>query len=187
MQTIVGIFEAGNNAAQAMQDLLSAGFPQKDIGFLTANNAQKLDSMPTTDAEADGMGKSMGTFLGAVVGAGGGLGLGSALASFVIPGVGPIVAAGMGAAALLGLGGAAVGSHLGEQSEHTLDLGVPRDDIYFYRDVLKNGFCLVVVNVNNEDRAESVNEIFRANGAEDTEAALHEWHVQNPQQLRPAS
>src|SRR5204863_5729760 len=129
---------SGSQAAQAMQDLLSAGFSQKSIGFITGIGGENtLDHMPTTDTERDGMGKSMGAFLGAVIGAGGGLGLGSALASFVIPGVGPILAAGIGAAAVLGLGGAAAGAHLGEESEHALDLGIPRDDIFFYREMLK--------------------------------------------------
>jgi len=188
MQTIVGIFYSGKQAAQAMQDLLSACFSQKAIGFITGNGSEeKLDLMPTTDAERDGMGKTIGAFLGAVIGAGGGLGLGSALASFVIPGVGPILAAGIGAAAVLGLGGAAAGSHIGQESEHTLDLGIPRDDIFFYRVMLKRGRCLVVVNLNTEDEAETALEIFRGDGAEDTGQALREWQTQNPTQFRQAS
>jgi hypothetical protein len=133
------------------------------------------------------MGKSMGAFLGAVIGAGGGLGLGSALASFVIPGVGPILAAGIGAATVLGLGGAAAGAHLGEQSEHALDLGIPRDDIFFYRDLLKRGRCLVVVNLDTDEESETATEIFNESDAEDTGAALKRWQNKNPQQLRQAS
>jgi hypothetical protein len=171
-----------------MQDLLSAGFSQKSVGFITGNEGeQELSGLPTTDTERDGMGKSMGAFLGAVIGAGGGLGLGSALASLVIPGVGPILAAGIGAAAVLGLGGATAGAHLGEASEHALDLGIPRDDIFFYREMLKRGRCLIVVNLDTEEQAETVQEIFQGDGAEDTADALRQWHTQNPAQLRQAS
>lgn len=187
MQTVIGIFQSENQAGQALQDLLSANFPPDSVGFLTGDNSQKLAQMPTTDTERDGMGKSMGAFLGAVVGAGGGLGIGSALASFAIPGVGPILAAGIGAAAVLGLGGAVAGAHLGEESEHALDLGIPRDDVFFYRDVLKRGRCLVVVNVDSEESAETASEIFRNDGAEDTEATLRDWQARNPEQMRPAS
>lgn len=188
MQTLVGIFHSIQNAALAMQDLLSSGFPEKSMGFITGERgANDLSKLPTTDTERDGMGKSMGAFLGAVIGAGGGLGLGSAIASFVIPGVGPILAAGIGAAAVLGLGGAAAGAHLGEESEHALDLGIPRDDIFFYRDLLKQGRCLVVVNVNSDEEAETASDVFRGNFAEDTGTALKEWQSQNPQQLRQAS
>ncbi|HZQ70303.1 MAG TPA: hypothetical protein VFA68_17380 [Terriglobales bacterium] len=188
MQTLVGIFPGENQAGQAIQDLLSSGFSPKSVGFLTGENSQaKLAEMPTTDTERDGMGKSMGAFLGAVVGASGGLGLGSALASFVIPGVGPILAAGIGAAAVLGLGGAAAGAHLGEESEHALDLGIPRDDVFFYRDLLKRGRSLVVVNLNSQDEAETAEEIFRRAGAEETDAALQQWRADNPTQFRQAS
>lgn len=188
MQTLVGIFPSAQQAAQSMQDLLNEGFPQKSVGFITGEvGANDLAKVPTTDTERDGMGKSMGAFLGAVIGAGGGLGLGSALASFVIPGVGPILAAGIGAATVLGLGGAAAGAHLGEESEHALDIGIPRDDIFFYRDLLKLGRCLVVVNLNSEEEAETVTEIFARHSAEDTGEALKAWQSKNPEQLRQAS
>ncbi len=188
MQTLVGIFHTSQQAAQAMQDLLSSGFPSASMGFITGEKGENdLSKLPTTDTERDGMGKSMGAFLGAMIGAGGGLGLGSALASMVIPGVGPILAAGIGAATVLGLGGAAAGAHLGEESEHALDLGIPRDDIFFYRDLLKRGRCLVVVNLNSEEEGEMATEIFHHHSAEDTSAALKEWQSQNPEQLRQAS
>ena len=188
MQTMVGIFDSGNQAGQAIQDLLHAGFAPNAIGFLIGEQAQaNLSELPTTDTERDGMGKSMGAFLGAVVGAGGGLGLGSALASFAVPGVGPIIAAGIGAAAILGLGGAAAGAHLGEESEHALDTGIPRDDVYFYRDLLKTGRCLVVVNLDSDDLENTVDEIFKSNGAEDTERALKGWQANHQSQIRRAS
>jgi hypothetical protein len=57
----------------------------------------------------------------------------------LVPGVGTIFAIGKGAAALLGLGGAAAGASLGEASEQAADIGVPKDDTFLYRELLKRG------------------------------------------------
>jgi len=76
---------------------------------------------------------------------------GSAIASLLVPGVGTIFAIGMGAAALLGLGGAAAGAILGEASEQAADIGVPKDDTFLYRELLKRGRSLVIANVDDPD------------------------------------
>src|SRR5262249_5746794 len=106
--------------------------------FLTGlDSAAQTTSLPTTDAEPEGIGKAMGVLVGGAAGASTGLALGSALASLFVPGVGPIMAAGIGAAAMLGLGGAVAGAKLGHESEDALDEGVPKDDIFLYRQLLK--------------------------------------------------
>ena len=104
MDTIVGVFRTRVAAAQALNGLLQNGVPQQAIIFLTGDQSQaEIASVPTTDAESDGMGKTLGSYVGGIMGAGAGLYLGSALASLAVPGVGPILAAGIGAAAALGL------------------------------------------------------------------------------------
>jgi len=60
--------------------------------------------------------------------------------------VGTIFAIGLGAAALLGIGGAAAGATAGEASEQAADTGVPKDDIFVYRELLKRGRSLVIAN-----------------------------------------
>lgn len=82
------------------------------------------------------------------VGASVGLSRGSAIASFLVPGVGAFFAIGLGAAALLGLGGAAAGASLGEASE-AADIGVPKDDTFLYRDLLKRGRSLLIANIDD--------------------------------------
>ena len=99
MDTIVGIFRSRVAADQALNGLLENGVPQESIIFLTQDQSQaEIASVPTTDAEPDGMGKTLGSYVGGIMGAGAGLYLGSALASLAVPGVGPILAVGIGAA-----------------------------------------------------------------------------------------
>jgi hypothetical protein len=88
-----------------------------------------------------------------------------------VPGVGTIFAIGLGAAALLGLGGAAAGAGVGEASELAADTGVPKDDVFFYRQLLKRGDSLVVASVDIEDQAAAVRAVFEQHGAEDIDAA----------------
>ena len=188
MHTLVGIFRSRNLAETSVDALLKAGVPESSITFLTPDSGpREIEGVQTTDAEAPGMGKTMGAYLGGVMGAGAGLSLGSAVASLLVPGVGPIMAAGLGAAALLGLGGATVGGTLGHSSEDALDMGMPRDDVFFYRDLLKQGSSLVIVNTQTDDGAASVRSILDHKGAEDVDAARQQWRAQHPEGLKRAS
>ena len=188
MQTAVGIFRSRSQAENALTDLLDSGLPQSSIVYLTGQQApEQVESVRTTDAEAPGMGKTMGAYLGAVTGAGAGLSLGSAVASLMVPGVGPIMAAGLGAAALLGVGGAAAGASVGAASETALNEGVPKDDVFFYRDLLKQGSSLIVVNTDSDEKLKSVHSLLVENGAEDTDAARRQWAIRYPEGLQRAS
>jgi hypothetical protein len=188
MQTVVGIFKSRQPAEQSFRALLSEGVPQDCLVFLSGEpDQQKIEGVRTTDAEPPGMGKAMGTYLGSVIGAGAGLSLGSAVASLFVPGVGPIMAAGLGAAALLGVGGAAAGADLGKSSENAMDEGIPRDDVFFYHDLLRRGRSLVIVSTDSEEIAKSAGSIMARNGGEDAEAARERWRTGNGEQLRRAS
>ena len=144
----------------------------QSISLLSGESGEsQVDTLPTTDAERDGMGEAMGGLIGGAVGAGAGLSLGSAIASVFVPGVGMIFAIGIGAAALLGLGGAAAGATVGEASEHATDIGVPKDDTFLYHELLKRGRSLVIVNTDNSDLGSAAHNIFERQGTEDIEDA----------------
>ena len=40
----------------------------------------------------------------------------------------------------------------GDVTEHALDVGVPKDDVPFYHDLLRQGRSLVIANVDAEDK-----------------------------------
>src|SRR5437773_12158291 len=129
MQSVVGIFTSCAAADRAVREMLDTGIPRLSLIFLTSEQLPaQVEQVPTTDAEAHGMGKAIGAFVGGVVGASAVLGLGSAVASLVVPGVGTILAAGIGAASLLGLGGAIAGEEIGYRCEEVMDHGVARHE-----------------------------------------------------------
>src|SRR5690349_1141747 len=118
MYSAVGIFATREQAEAALIKVRKVGIAESSIIFLTGGKSEnQLDQIPTTDAERDGMGPAMGAVMGGAVGASTGLTLGSVLASLMVPGVGPIMAAGLGAAALLGVGGAVAGGEIGNTAE----------------------------------------------------------------------
>jgi len=170
MQGIAGVFPSRAAAEEALQCLINRGVHKDSIIFLTAEAPikaqgteqieEKLEKIPTTDAESDGMGKSMGALVGGGVGASAGLAGGAALASMLVPGVGTIFAIGLGAAAVLGLGGAAVGAKAGDVGEHALDTGVPKDDVMLYRQLLQSGRSIVIVDAENEEQASIARFVF---------------------------
>ena len=176
MQTVVGIFSSRSRAEDAVKDLFENVLPHRSIIFLTPDQTEtQIASLPTTDAEPEGVGEALGAVVGGAVGAGAGFALGGMAVSLAVPGVGPILAAGLGAAAFLGLGGAAVGAEVARASENAMDQGVPRDDIDLYRDLLRRGRSLVIGEADSETQAGEVRTVFRKYGAEDVEDARKQW------------
>ena len=182
MKSVVGIFNSLNSAEQAVEDLVESGMTERSIVFLSneapghgqATPEENLDSVPTTDAEGDGMGKAMGAVVGGAMGASAGLAGGAAVASLLVPGVGTIFAIGVGAAAALGLGGASVGAKAGDIAEHAMDVGVPKDDVQLYHDLLRRGRSIVIANVESEEDAVKARSVLKQQGSEDVEAARQE-------------
>jgi hypothetical protein len=189
MHNVIGIFRECEAADRAVRQVLEAGIPRNRIIFMSGlDAAAEASALPTTDAEPEGMGKTMGEYVGAVTGASAGLALGSALASLFVPGVGPIMAAGLGAAAVLGLGGAAAGAKVGHASEDALDEGVPKDDVFLYRELLKQGRSLVIVEAENDHQISAAGEILKNNGSEEVGDARRQWlTASGDEQLRRAS
>ena len=188
MHPIAGIFVSRTAAEQAVSNLVAAGIPQASINYFTGECApEEIQALRTTDAEAPGMGKAVGTFLGGAIGASTGLSVGTAVASVLIAGVGPIIAVGLGAAALLGAGGAVVGAKAGHESEDAVDEGIPKDDLFFYRDLLKQGRSVVVVNSGSESEAKLARKVVDECGAENIDTARRQWRASHPAGLQRAS
>ena len=84
-----------------------------------------------------------------------------------------ILAAGLGAAAALGIPGGVAGAKIGDNLEPSLDVGVPRDDVFFYRHLLKAGRSLVIINT--DEHAEEARNVLHQNAAENLDEARKQW------------
>jgi hypothetical protein len=175
VQGILGIFRSRPAAEKAVQGLLATRITPQSIIFLSGEVGRaQLDALPTDDAERDGMGEAVGAVVGGAMGTSAGLSIGSAVASLLVPGVGTIFAIGLGAAALLGIGGVAAGASAGKASEGAADIGVPKDEMLFYRELLNRGRSLVIANVDIRDQVSEAKAVFDQQGAEDVEVARKE-------------
>lgn len=144
--------------------------------LLPGSPEQEIHSIPTSETEQPGVGAAIGGVVGAALGMAGGFELGVG-ATMLIPGVGPVLAVGLAAAAALGVGGALGGAALGEAADHRSTEGVPSDEIFFYEDALRQGRSVVLVLAADSDEAQRARDILGAAGAESLDAARESWWV----------
>jgi anti-sigma B factor antagonist len=150
METAIGIFTARERAEQALKELLEKRVPQDSIVYLTRSQ---------DDAVA--LGKEIGSYAGGVAGGAVGLGAGMVAASMaLIPGLGQVLALGVGAAALLGLIGKKAGATAGEKlaQDATID-SKSAEDAQLFLNVLKEGRSLIVVRTESHDVAKTATEV----------------------------
>jgi hypothetical protein len=127
---------------------------------------------PPTRGEQPGVGTALGAVVGGATGAAVGLPIGVA-ATLLVPGVGPVIASGLLGAVLFGAGGAAVGSAL----EKSLQTGLPRDELFVYKDALRRGHSIVVALADEDERADIGRRALEAAGAESVDAARERWWI----------
>lgn len=177
MQVVTGVFKSQQTAETAVNQLRSLGIAEKRIGIVRpGNRPERLEAgVPVTDTEEPGMGRAMGAAVGGAMGAAGGATAGLAIASLVVPGIGPLVAFGMVGAALLGIVGAGVGSAVGDNLEEGLGEGISHEDIYLYEDALRHGHSVVIAYVDEGDQADNAAKAMNDAGAEDIDTMRENW------------
>jgi len=153
---VVGLFDTTQDAHGAVQALRDAGFNGDDISVIV-NESRGGDY--ATDGGSEAVeGAGAGATGGAVLGGLGGLLVG--LGALVIPGIGPVIAAGTLATAL---GTAAVGAGLGAAAGGLVGAlvgaGIPEDDAGVYAEGVRRGGALVTVQAASDDDAERAADI----------------------------
>jgi len=177
MRAVAGVFRSREAARKAAAALLRSGFAQEQVTVLFPGASEdQVHSMPVSETEQPGMGGAIGGVLGAALGAAGGFELGIG-ATTLIPGVGPVLAAGIAGAALLGAGGLIAGAKMGGAAEEMSTPGLPEDEIFFYEDALRQDRSVVVLLANGEDEARRGRHVLAGLGAESIDAARGAWWI----------
>jgi hypothetical protein len=173
MKAVSGVFRLRSDAEHVVGELHSLGMRDDQIALLTPESSHaESQSVPTVGAEQPGMGKAIGALLGGVTGMGG-----AALATAVIPGVGPVMAIGLLGVAVLGAAGAGVGAVVGGKVENSMTRGVPHDEMFVYEDALRQGRSVVICFADDEAQASLVRELLGTEGAEAVDAAREQWWI----------
>ncbi|HLL15620.1 MAG TPA: hypothetical protein VK388_11180 [Pyrinomonadaceae bacterium] len=179
MNTVAGIFQTHEDAARAIEDLRRLGLSDENLSLLSpGTTAPEAEAdVETSDTEQPGMGNALGGLVGGAMGAAGGMTLGAAAASLLVPGVGPIMAAGIVGAALFGAGGAAAGMAAGGALEDTIAHGLPHDELFVYEDALRQGRTVVIAQLPDDGQVYDVRAALDAAGAESVDAARESWWI----------
>ena len=176
MTTVAGVFRSRERADQAAVDLRQTGLRNVKL-LIPSATASQVNAVPTTETEQPGMGKAVGGVLGGALGMAADMELGAMAATVLIPGVGPVLAVGIAAAAILGVGGAVGGAAAGSALEKDSTTGLPADEIYVYLDALKQGRSVVFVEAGDDDEAAKAGAVLAKAGAESIDAAREEWWI----------
>jgi hypothetical protein len=189
LKTVVGLFDDFTQAQRAVQDLENSGFSHSDISLIANNASGQYDRYANTVsrdvADATASGAGTGAVAGAVVG--GGLGLLAGLGLLVIPGFGPVVAAGWLLSTLTGAGiGAATGGLLGA----LVGAGVPHEEARIYDEGVRRGGTLIAVKAS-DDMAAKAADILNRFGAVDiderAESYRQPYDISAPTATSPAT
>jgi len=163
-RTVVGLFDTFGQANMALREIENLGISHNDVSIVANNADDEYTNWRDTygqDYHLSAAGTGANT--GAVVGGIGGVLLGLGL--LVIPGLGPLAAAGP---LVAGLTGAGVGAVTGGLIGALVDLGVPEDQAGYYAEGVRRGGTLVTVN-SPDSLITAVVDTLNRNGAVDIE------------------
>ncbi len=150
-KVVVGVFHDRDQAESALEDLKNEGFEQ-DISLVARDEEKSGMSMENQDlTEGAFTGGALGGIAGLLAGAG----------ALLIPGVGPIIAAGPIAATLTGVVTGGIAGSL-------VDYGIPEERGEYYEEQVRQGGILLTVK-SSDERVEEAASIMRNYGAEDVE------------------
>jgi uncharacterized protein (TIGR02271 family) len=138
---VVGVFESRERAERAVAELKAAGFADDKIGMVHRDAEGHMVKTGAADESHAGEGAAIGAATGAGV-----AGLVSLGVSFgVIPVIGPILAVGPLAAALISAAGGAAAAGI---AGALIGWGIPEEDASFYEQEVSAGRYLVTVDAN---------------------------------------
>ena len=173
--TVVGLYDRLDDAQNAVSELVSAGFSRENISIVAADTEGKFKTYVGESGEEVGTGAGVGAAIGGL----GGLLVG--LGALAIPGIGPVLAAGPIASALIGMGvGAVTGGLIGA----LVDAGVPEEQANLYAEGVRRGGTLVKVTAP-EDRLEKAAEIMDRFNPIDVDQRATAWRSENWSRFDP--
>lgn len=148
--TITALYDDFDTAYRVVDALITAGFDRDQISVI-ANDVDRVyterydvnERYDDTDDVSGGEGAALGAVSGAIIG----------LGAMLIPGVGPVLAAGPLLSAIIGGGvGAVAGAVTGGITASLIDFGVDEDTAHRYAEGVRRGGALVVIHTANDHR-----------------------------------
>lgn len=162
--TVIALFESRIAAERAVSELVQAGFARDSVSVITSNATSPSGDVPNIGPQEQ---IGTGTDAGSGAAIGGLAGFIGGIVALAIPGIGPILAVGPLAAAIMGAGiGAATGGLVGALKHH----GVPEADASRLSEAIRRGRVMVTAHVPDTevDRAADILDKFGALDVDET-------------------
>ncbi|MBC7396509.1 MAG: DUF3341 domain-containing protein [Bdellovibrionales bacterium] len=165
---VLGIYQTRSAVDYAVDQLKQHGFRNSDISVLmpTKEGSDEFAHEKHTKAPE---GVTTGATSGALLG--GGLGWLVGMGSLVIPGIGPLIAAGPIMAALAGMG---VGGALGGLAGALVGAGIPEYEAKRFESIVKSGGILLSVHVDDSEWNRKAKDLLERTGAKDVASTQEE-------------
>ena len=150
MSTVTAVFPSSADADRAIRSLEKQRFGNTQVNYLAPGGDGS--SFPVRAPQA-------------------GAALGGLSAATFLPGVGPVIAAGMLASGLIGAAvGAAAGAAIGKRTH-----GVATEDLYFYDEAIRNGQTVVIVDAHDAAEETRARNLLERAGGRSVQALRQEW------------
>ncbi|MFT4078123.1 hypothetical protein [Rhodomicrobium sp.] len=166
--SITHVYDTYESAGCAIKELEAADFHRDEISII-GTNPKADEAFHAIEENEEGDAAATGATLGGVAGAG--AGMLASLGLVAIPGIGPLVAAGVLATTLAG---AATGAVAGGLLGGLVAYGISEDEAEVYAESLKRGGTLVSLRVH-EDKADEAERIMRRHHPVDIKARADEY------------
>ncbi|MBC7927624.1 MAG: DUF3341 domain-containing protein [Bryobacteraceae bacterium] len=164
-KAVFGIFTNREHAEEAVETCRAAGIRPDDVSLLLPDNVGTKDIGYEKHTKAPERASAGAATVGVV---GGALGWLLGMGALVIPGVGPLVAAGPIMSMLAGLG---AGSVIGGLAGAFAGLGIPEYEAKRYEGRIRSGGALMSIHCADEVSVSRAKEMLLRTGAEDVSVA----------------
>jgi hypothetical protein len=172
-RTIVALYDDVTMAQHVINDLTTAGIPRERISLIANDTSGEygryLQAKPVNDHVGPGEGTAFGASVGALTG------LLVSLGALVIPGVGPVIAAGPLVAGLTGaVTGAVAGGATGGIVGALLKMDIPEAEARRYAEGVRRGGTLLSIQASSAE-APQVEQILARHNPVDIERRATYW------------
>jgi len=159
-KTVVAFYNSRDDAEQSVRALREKGFGDNEISILAREEEQDRGSMRSQDELSyEDQNLTDGTMTGGAIGGLAGLAMGAG--ALLIPGFGPIIAAGP-------LAGVLTGALTGGVAGGLIDYGIPEESSRRFEQHLDEGKVLAIIKTD-EDKAVEAMKIMDHTGGRDIE------------------
>ena len=173
MKTVIGLYDDLDDARLVVDALTDAGIRANYINVVAGDAESRIAGQLT---EYEAYDEADAAVDGAVAGGvlGGLAGILAGLSAFVVPGLGPVVAAGP---LISGIVGAGIGAASGGLIAALVEWGVSEEEAEFYLEGVRRGGVMVAVQAP-EEHVDVVSDIMHSHGLIDLEERAAAWRAE---------